>query len=57
MKIKTLRNTTAPFTNNVLLLNNPSISSMVYFHGMKYTIICLQCFDAVGWAAGWASGL
>ena len=18
---------------------------------------CLQCFDAVGWAAGWASGL
>jgi len=22
-----------------------------------YTIICLQCFDAVGWAAGRASGL
>ena len=22
-----------------------------------YSVICLQCFDAVGWAAGRASGL
>ena len=24
---------------------------------VSYHIICLQCFDAVGWAAGRASGL
>ena len=24
---------------------------------IKFTVLCLQCFDAVGWAAGRASGL
>jgi len=24
---------------------------------VSITVLCLQCFDAVGWAAGMASGL
>jgi len=35
------------------------ISKMTYFvfSGMQNLALCLQCFDAVGWAAGRAPGL
>ena len=28
-----------------------------WYHGLLVSLYCLQCFDAVGWAAGRASGL
>jgi len=34
-------------------LNTQIINILQYV----YTTVCLQCFDAVGWAAGRASGL
>jgi len=33
-----------------------TIDSVTSFH-LMYLLHCLQCFDAVGWAAGRASGL
>jgi len=42
----------------ILLQRNPSFGEMldqVHFRCRK--LCCLQCFDAVGWAAGKASGL
>ena len=47
------------FADSVVPLHPPFLSeSKVY--SLPYTvavIFCLQCFDAVGWAAGRASGL
>jgi len=36
---------------------NGSIIVMVIFYKLLQCFECLQCFDAVGWAAGRASGL
>ena len=30
---------------------------IVFFHSIGFVTVCLQCFDAVGWAAERASGL
>jgi len=38
------------------LLNHFHIH-VLFVYTMQYTCFCLQCFDAVGWAAGRASGL
>jgi len=45
------------YTNKVyfaLLLNRLAVLMMPVVIRFDF---CLQCFDAVGWAAGWASGL
>jgi len=34
-----------------------SLGSMPVLYVISSNIICLQCFDAVGWVAGRASGL
>ena len=31
--------------------------SLLFIYLLTYVLKCLQCFDAVGWAAGRASGL
>jgi len=36
---------------------NCSVASTQYYYMLKIYIGCLQCLDAVGWAAGRASGL
>ena len=42
----------------IAVLNNKFIVlSSIIFHTLSFAIGCLQCFDAVGWVAGRASGL
>jgi len=33
------------------------LKNIPIFRPITYSSLCLQCFDAVGWAAGRASGL
>ena len=40
-----------------VLKTNFMVSFIVIFGTLSFRIGCLQCFDAVGWAAGRASGL
>jgi len=35
----------------------PSVTEQYTQYISSYLIVCLQCFDAVGWAAGRAYGL
>ena len=46
------------YADSMLTLEFLAFSSVAYFlvH-CRVTCLCLQCFDAVGWAAGRASGL
>jgi len=37
--------------------NNTNIPITIFVVQSSWLIMCLQCFDAVGWAAGSASGL
>jgi len=40
------------------LLPNSVLKSLFYnFHSMAFSAFGLQCFDAIGWVAGRASGL
>jgi len=38
------------------MLQEPFILSCFTFFHIRFVDVCLQCFDAVGWAAGRASG-
>jgi len=49
------------FRSSLLLLTKHNCSKLfmltAYFGTTHYILLCLQCFDAVGWAAGRASSL
>jgi len=42
---------------NSLSLQTVLSKLLIDFHLLAFKKYCLQCFDAVGWAAGRASGL
>jgi len=50
---------TQPYTRHISITVLYSMAFVVYHYALSTLciIICLQCFDAVGWAAGMASGL
>jgi len=50
---------TQPYTRHISITVLYRMAFVVYHYALSTLciIICLQCFDAVGWAAGMASGL